>query len=159
MRKRVFIVPLILVSVICFAADKPNFSGKWVLDKDKSFSNPPGLEQTMTITHTGDQIKMEAHLKHAKGEQDVKETYTLDGKETDFTPPAPPNAKGKRKASWLPNDQGVLISDETTVDGKATGQLTRKWTLSADGKKLTVDYYFDDQRGSFESKRVFNKVE
>jgi hypothetical protein len=159
MRKSVFTVSLLFVSAISFAAAKPNFSGKWVLDKDKSFSNPPGLEQTMTVTHTGEQIKMEAHVKHARGEQDVNETYTLDGKETEFNPQAPPNAKGKRKASWLPNGQGVLIIDETTVDGKVAGQITRKWTLSADGKKLTVDYYFDDQRGSFESKRVFNKVE
>ena len=69
------------------------------------------------------------------------------------------SAKGKRKASWLPNNQGIVINDETSVDGKVVSQVTRKWTLSADGKSLTVDYYFDDQRGSFEAKRVFNKVE
>jgi hypothetical protein len=159
MRIKNFTLPLILVSVVCIAADRPNFSGKWVLDKDMSFSNPQGLEQSMTITQTGDEIKLEAHIKHARGEQNVNETYTLDGKETDFTPQAPPNAKGKRKSSWLPNGRGFLINDETTVDGKVVGQITRKWTLSADGKKLTVDYFFDDQRGSFESKRVFNKVQ
>ena len=158
MRIKYFTLPFIFVSLICLAADKANFSGKWVLDKDKSFSNPQGLEQTMTLTQTGDQIKLEAHLKHARGEQDVNETYTLDGKENEFTPQAPPNAKGKRKASWLPNGRGFLINDETTVDGKVVGQITRKWTLSADSKILTIDYFFDDQRGSFESKRVFNKV-
>jgi hypothetical protein len=159
MRIKHFTLLFILVSVICLAADRPNFSGKWVLDKDKSFSNPQGLEQTMTLTQTGDQIKMETHLKHARGEQNVNETYTIDGKEAEFTPQSPPNAKGKRKASWLPNGRGILISDETTVDGKVVSQVTRKWTLSADGKKMTVDYFFDDQRGSFESKRVFNKVD
>ena len=40
----------------CLAAPKPNFSGVWVLDKNKSFSNPPGLDQTMTIEHVCDQI-------------------------------------------------------------------------------------------------------
>lgn len=158
MRIKYFPLPFIFVSLICLAADKPNFSGKWVLDKDKSFSNPQGLEQTITLTQTGDQIKLEAHLKHARGEQDVNETYSLDGKETEFTPQAPPNAKGKRKASWLPNGRGFLINDETSVDGKVVGQVTRKWTLSADSRILTIDYFFDDQRGSFESKRVFNKV-
>lgn len=159
MRINYYTLPFIFVSLICLAADKANFSGKWVLDKDKSFSNPQGLEQTMTLTQTGDQIKLEAHLKHARGEQNVNETYSLDGKETEFTPQAPPNAKGMRKASWLPNGRGFLINDETSVDGKVVGQVTRKWTLSADSKILTVDYFFDDQRGSFESKRVFNKVE
>lgn len=159
MRIKVFPLLFIIASAICLAADRADFNGKWVLDKDKSFSNPAGLEQTLTITQTGDQIKLESHLKHARGEQDVNETYTLDGKETEFKPQAPPNATGKRKATWLPTGRGILINDETTVDGKVVGQLTRKWTLSADGKKLTVDYFFDDQRGSFESKRVFYKVE
>jgi len=41
--------------------------------------------------------------------------------------------------------------------GQVTRKTTRKWTLSPDGRTLTVDYYFDDQRGSFEAKRVFVK--
>ncbi|NUM77350.1 hypothetical protein HUU40_23575, partial [candidate division KSB1 bacterium] len=43
-----FLCVTMLLGVLSFAADKPNFSGTWVLDKDKSFSNPAGLEQTMT---------------------------------------------------------------------------------------------------------------
>ncbi len=161
MRFNLAIIPTaLLVSVICFSATKPNFGGKWALDKNKSFSNPAGLEQTMTIMQNGDQIKMEAHLKTTRGgEQNVNETYMLDGKEADFTPPAPPNAKGKRKASWLPNGQGILIVDEISVDGKPVNQITRKWTLATDGKSLTVDYFIDDQKMSYESKRVFTKVE
>jgi hypothetical protein len=161
MRLNLAIIPIaLLASVICLSATKPNFSGKWTLDKNKSFSNPAGLEQTMIITQDGDQIKMEAHLKTTRGgEQSVNETYTLDGKEADFTPPAPPNAKGKRKASWLPNGQGILIVDEISVEGKSVNQISRKWTLATDGKSLTVDYFIDDQKMSYESKRVFTKVE
>lgn len=150
---------LMAVACLALAAGNANFSGKWTLDKTRSFSNPAGLEQTMTITHEGDLIKLEAHVKTARGAQEVKESYTLDGKESEFSPSSPPNAKGKRKVSWLPNHQGIVINDETSVDGKVVSQVTRKWTLSADGKSLTVDYFFDDQRGSFEAKRVFNKVE
>jgi hypothetical protein len=150
---------LMATALLVFAAVEPNFSGKWILDKSRSFSNPAGLEQTLTIVHEGNQVKMETQLKTARGAQEAKENYTLDGKESEFTPAAPPNAKGKRKVSWLPNHQGIVINDETSVDGKVVSQVTRKWTLSADGKSLTVDYFFDDQRGSFEAKRVFNKVE
>jgi hypothetical protein len=156
---KLYSVILIALSapVICFAS--PDYSGKWALDKDRSFSNPPGLEQTMTITQTGDQIKMDAHLKTAGGgEQEVNEIYTLDGKEVEFTPKAPPNAKGKRKAAWHPNGQGIVIEDEITVEGKIVNRITRKWMLSADGKRLTIDYYIDDQKMSYESKRVFTKV-
>lgn len=149
---------LMSLGVFGFAADKPNFSGTWTLDKDKSFSNPPGLEQTMTITHAGDTIKLEGKQKSQRGELDLNESYTLDGKAAEFTPPNPPNAKGKRKASWLPNHKGFIVEDEITsegANGTVTQQIMRKWQLSSDGSTLTVDYYFDGPRGAFEGKRVF----
>jgi hypothetical protein len=147
---------------IAGALGKPDFSGTWVLDKNRSFSNPAGLDQTLIVVQTGDQIKLEAKIVTERGgQQTVNESYTLDGKETDFTPPGgQPGAKGKRKASWLPEGRGVVIEDTVTSDspkGPVTSQVARKWTLSADGTTLTVDYFFDDQRGSFEAKRVFVK--
>ena len=154
------------VVVLCFLASavalaKPDFSGTWVMDTNRSFSNPPGLEQTLTVVQSGDQIKVDAKLKTQQGEQAVNETYTLDGKETEFAPPGTqPGAKGKRKAMWLPDGRGAVIEDIVTSDspnGPVTRKTTRKWTLSRDGTTLTVDYYFDDQRGSFEAKRVFVK--
>jgi len=163
---RSFCVMFIMNSVVSFeelsfATEKPNFSGTWMFDKDKSFSFPQGLEQTMTITDNGDQIKLEGKQKSVRGEFDLNETYTLDSKETDFTPQQQgPEAKGKRKAYWLPNNKGIIIEDAITSDspnGPTTQLITRKWLLSSDGQTLTVDYYFDGPRGSFESKRVFMK--
>lgn len=149
------------VSQSAWGPAKPDFSGTWVMDVNRSFSNPPGLEQTLTVVHTGDQIKVDAKIKTQQGEQTINETYTLDGKETEFTPPGnQPNAKGKRKSMWLPDAKGAVIDDVVTSDspnGPVTRKTMRKWTLSPDGKTLTVDYYFDDQRGSFEAKRVFVK--
>ncbi|HEY3137919.1 MAG TPA: hypothetical protein VGL29_17970, partial [Blastocatellia bacterium] len=140
---------------------KPDFTGTWVMDKDRSFSNPPGLEQILTIVHTGDQIKLESRQKTAQGERVINETYTLDGKEAEFTPAtAQPDAKGKRNANWLPDGRRIVINDtitSTSPKGPVVQQITRKWTLSTDGSTLTIDYYIDDQRGSFESKRVFVK--
>jgi hypothetical protein len=148
-----------LLAVMAFGGTRPDFSGTWVLDKDRSFSNPAGLDQTMTIVHSGNEVKLDARLKTAQGERSVSEAWTLDGTEREFTPPTQ-GATGKRKASWLPGDRGLLVSDETVTpaqNGPVTQQVTRKLTLSADGKVLTVDYYQDTPRGSFESKRVFNR--
>lgn len=154
----VFLVMLVTVG-FCFASGKADFSGTWKLEKDKSFSNPPGLEQTLVITQKGDQITLDTDLKTTRGgPQKLTEAYSLDGKEADFTPAQPPNAKGKRKASWLPNGQGIMIEDVVSVDGKVVNQTTRKWTLSADGKTLTVDYFIDVQHASYEAKRVFIKA-
>ncbi|MEK7831826.1 MAG: hypothetical protein AAB401_12110 [Acidobacteriota bacterium] len=103
--KNLFIGFVLLLGLLSigFAFQKPNFSGKWELDKLKSFSNPAGLEQSATITQTGDEIKFDTKVKTARGEQAVVETYVLNGKEVEFKPAAPPNATGKRTASWLPN--------------------------------------------------------
>lgn len=163
-QKSVFVIAITMFCLLsaAFGSTKPDFSGTWVMDTNRSFSNPAGLEQTLMVTHTGDQIKVDAKLKTQQGgELTVNETYTLDGKETDFVPPgAQANAKGKRKAMWLPDGRGALIEDVVTADsanGPVTRKTTRKWTMSPDGKTLTVDYFFDDQRGSFEAKRVFVK--
>ena len=163
MNPKALIVCALIITFISLnagALSKPDFSGTWVMDKDRSFSNPPGLEQTLTIVQTGDQIKLESRQRTAQGERVISETYSLDGKETEFTPTGgQPDAKGKRSANWLP-DGRIIINDKlssTTPKGPATQEITRKWTLSADGRTLTIDYYLDDQRGSFESKRVFVK--
>src|SRR5215510_2587882 len=148
---------LLSATVSGFAGDKADLSGTWTLDKDKSFSNGPEFDQTMTITHSGEKVKLDAKQKTPRGEVTINEEYTLDGKEAEFTPQNPPNAKGKRKATWLANGRGILVEDEI-VDGQSTRRVSRKMTLSSDGKILTVDYFIDDSRGSFELKRVFNKV-
>jgi hypothetical protein len=144
---------------VALASSKPDFSGTWVMDTNRSFSNPAGLEQTLVVVQTGDQIKLDTKIKTQQGEQSINEVYSLDDQETDFTPNgAQPGAKGKRKAKWLPDGRGVFIEEVTTADspkGPVTRQVARKWTLSPDGNTLTIDYYFDDQRGSFEAKRVF----
>jgi hypothetical protein len=143
--------------------EKANFSGAWVLDKDKSFSNPPGFEQTMTVTHSGDRLKIEGKQTSARGEVVLDEGYALDGKEADFTPPvqAPnTNAKGKRKAYWLPTGRGFIVEDVINFDspeGAVTQHITRKWQLFDEGNTLTIDSYIDVARGSYETKRVFVK--
>ena len=153
-------VVVLCLFVIAVTASKPDFTGTWVMDKDRSFSNPPGFEQTLTIVHTGDQIKLESRQKTAQGERVINETYNLDGKEAEFTPAGgQPDAKGKRSAIWLP-DGRIVINDRissSSPKGPVVQEITRKWSLSADGRTLTIDYYIDDQRGSFELKRVFVK--
>lgn len=149
------------------AAQKPNFSGAWVMDRDRSFGMPGNMQQRMVVTHTGDQIELETKLIQPENERTVKDSYVLDGKEREFTPQVPPNAppnatppKGKRTANWLPNGKGIVVNEVTTNEtpkGPVTNQLTRKWTLSNDGE-LIIDMYIDNPNGSFETKRIFKKT-
>lgn len=156
------VVFLLFAISLAVGAAKPNFTGTWEMDTNKSIGIPPGMKQTYTITHNGDKIDLEAKIVTQQGERLIKDSYTLDGKEMDFTPQGPsgPNGKGKRTATWMPNDRGVIISDVTTVDspkGPATTQLVRKWQLSPDGTTLIVDRYIDTPNGSGESRHIFVK--
>jgi hypothetical protein len=155
--------------VFCFGAiagQKPNFSGAWVMDSSRSFGQPANIQQTMAVTQAADQITVETKLIMPDSERTVKDTYVLDGKEYDFTPPAPlnappntPAAKGKRTATWLPNANGILVTDlvaSQTPKGPVTTQIMRKWTFTGEGE-LTITMFIDGPNGSYETKRIFLK--
>ncbi|HEU0254055.1 MAG TPA: hypothetical protein VFR12_13560 [Pyrinomonadaceae bacterium] len=155
-------VAIMALSAFALAAAKPNFSGSWTMDRARSFGIPGNMTQTMTVTQTDDKIEVETKLVQPGNERTVKDTYTMDGKEYEFTPAVAPNqppAKGKRTATWLPGDKGITVTEVTTAEspnGPVTTQIVRKWTMSTGGE-LTIDMYVDGPRGSFEAKRIFTK--
>ncbi len=161
---------IMTVSMLVLAATvKPNFSGTWNLDRERSFGMPRDMTQVLTITHKDDQIDVETKIIQPNNERTIKDTFVLDGKEREFTPPAPPAqpnqpappppANGKRTATWLPGDTGIIVTDVTMVktqNGEAPNQNVRKWVINAAGE-LVVDTFVDGPRGSFEAKRIFKK--
>jgi hypothetical protein len=162
-RKMLLMAAAILgLSVLAMAAAKPNFAGTWNMDRARSFGLPGNMTQVLTITQTDDKIEMEAKLIQPGNERTVKESYTVDGKEYEFTPQAPPNQtppKGKRTVTWLPGDKGIMITEVTTAEtpkGPTTTQVVRKWTISGQGE-LVIDTFIDGPNGSFEGKRIFTK--
>jgi hypothetical protein len=156
------VAALMTLSLIAFAAAKPNFSGSWTMDRGRSYGLPGDMNQTLTIVQKDDQIEVETKLIQPNNERTVKDTYILDGQEHDFTPQVPPNApptKGKRTVVWLPGERGIQITDVTTVEsakGPERSQIVRKWTISGQGE-LVVDMYVDTPNVSYEAKRIFIK--
>ena len=155
------------VAGVVVVSAKPDFSGSWKMDRARSFGMPPNMEQTMLVTHKGDSVELETKLIQPNNERVIKDSYMLDGKEHEFQPPTPPNApkdappppKGKRTGNWLPAGNGFTVTETTTnqtPQGPVTSQLTRKWTLTADGE-LVIDMYIDNPNGSFETKRIFKR--
>ena len=165
MKRTLAIAAFALPCFLLFALAMPelNLSGTWVLDKARSFSNPAGLEQTLTIVHNGDNVKLDARLKTDQaGDQAIQESWILDGQERDYLPDgAKPGTKAIRKAYWLPGKRGVILVEERTTpgpNGPVLQRTTRKYSLSADGATLTVDYFSDSPRGQSEAKRVFLRL-
>ena len=160
--KTVAIIGVLLFTTIVVVAQKPDFSGDWTMDRARSFGMPGNMQQTMVVEQSGDQIELETKLIQPDNERFVKDSYLLDGKEHEFTPQGPPNAppaKGKRTSNWLPGGRGIVVNEVTTSQtpkGTVTSQLTRKWTLAANGE-LIIDMYIDGPNGSFETKRIFKR--
>ena len=139
---------------------KADFSGTWQLDKSNSEGLPPGMDQIMTIVQTGDKLSLETKLITDEGEQVVADSYTLDGKETEFTPKTPggQSGKGKRTAKWTAD--GLEVSETSTFDGPegpVNVQMQRKWVLSADGKTLKIELVAEGPQGKQQIKRTFIK--
>lgn len=139
-------------------AAKADFSGTWTLDKSASEGLPPGMDQVMTITQTGDTLSLQTKLITDEGEQVVPDSYTLDGKEHDFTPRAPGGVagKGKRTAKWTAD--GIEVNETSTFDGpdgSVSVQMKRTWVLSADGKTLKIEINAEGPQGKQLVKRTF----
>ena len=159
---------LLLAVSIVFAATpaRPNFSGTWELDQSRSHSIPPDIKQTMTVAHDGDRVTVETKIINAQGERVIKDAYTLDGKETEFAPPPPPNApkdapapKGKRTGRWMANDKGFMVEEEIvnqTPQGPETVLIARKWMQWPDGT-ISIEIITERGGNAFNNKRVFVK--
>ncbi len=141
---------------------KVGFSGTWVLDKANSEGLPPGMDQLMTVVHTGDKLSLETKLMTEQGEQVVPDSYMLDGKEVEFTPKGIGGqvGKGKRTAKLGADGNSIEVSEQATFDtpeGAVSVQATRKWMLSADGKTLKIEMTVDGPNGKQASKRTFSR--
>ena len=156
------LIAIMALSILAIAATKPNFSGTWTMDRGRSFGMPGDMNQTLIIIQKDDQLEIETKISQPNNDRTIKDTIFLDGKEHDFTPPVPPGqpaAKGKRTATWLPNDLGITVTDVTTVQtpkGEVTTQNMRKWVISREGE-LVIDSYVDNPNVSYEAKRIFKK--
>lgn len=153
---------LLLLGCTGVSAQKPHFTGSWTMDRARSFGLPGNMNQTMSVTESGDEVAVETKLIQPGNERTVKDSYVLDGKERDFTPQTAPGAspaKGKRTAYWMPGNKGILVDEVTTSEtpnGPTVTRVTRKWTIS--NGELVVDMYVDNPNISYEAKRVFKKT-
>ncbi len=163
MKKRVLItlmVMLVFALSVKAMALKADFNGSWVLDPSKSEGLPEGMQQTMTVVQNGDSIAIETSFTTDEGNQSVKDSYTLSGKEEPFTAYWGQGAKGKRTSKWNADGNGFEVNEEATFEAmekQVTGKMNRKWTLAADGKSLTILLTFNGPQGEVVTKRVFTK--
>lgn len=129
---------------------EPNFSGNWMLNVARSqFGEFPTPEvMTRSVQMLPGQIAMTTFQKGAQGEVTTALKYSLDGKPST-------NDASTGTARW--NGNTLVIESSRIAQGT---KLTQRdtWTLSPDGKTLTVQSHIKLPNGEFEVKQVFEKA-
>jgi hypothetical protein len=173
---QIFVLLAIMVAtcVSAFAQNtKVDYSGKWELDLAASkLDTRQNIEaMTMTVTQTEKELKIETVTKRPAPPEGVVQagrggrgparsgdgttTYSLDGKETLVDQESP---MGPLPVKFLAKQEGPVLKLSQSRTINTTTMATKEdWTLSPDGKILTVKREMTTPRGTFPSTMVFKK--
>ena len=143
---------------------KPNFTGAWVLDKDKSElgerpegrGRPPGmLFDSPVIEHEGPKLTVKRKIKTPDGEERIREMkYTTNGKENENE--GFQGMVNKSKTHW---DGNTLITEAAIETPMGTMETREIRSLSADGLTMTVEMTTKGGPREGTRKLVFQKQE
>ncbi|MGB2714909.1 MAG: hypothetical protein WBC51_12060 [Vicinamibacterales bacterium] len=147
----------VLFSALPGQGSKPNFTGKWTLDVAKSdFGQfPPPESIVHVIEHKEPSIKITTHSKSQMGEMSAEHNLTTDGKEH------------LNKMRVMNTDQEVKVAGKWDGDKLATSwgfegqggrvEFSDSWSLSEDGKVLTLVRVAKSSQGEFTLRTVYNR--
>ena len=154
MQRRWFLTAFaLLVGVTGVAQAKPNFSGDWKLNMEKSDFGPmpAPTSMTMKIDHADPDMKVTTASSGEQGDMNVDAKYNTEGKETI-------NRLGPMEAKTTANWEGDDLVLNTKLDANGT-EITVKsrWSLSTDGKTLTQATHMTTPQGELDIKSVLEK--
>lgn len=133
-----------------FAAEKPNFTGHWVLNVDKSSFGK--LKKPVSVTldskQDGNMLQSQTTTNDEQGHRTVEGQWFLDGKEH----PVQIGGTGKQKTYWQGN---TLVNVQRSDDGKF--EQTVRLSLSADGKTCTQKFSSKDPNGNTSGTWIWEK--
>jgi len=150
-RFTLWILTAVLAASPAFA--KANFSGDWKLNAAKSdFGQMPApSSMTNKITHEDPKLKVMTKMSSERGDFEMEAAYSTDGKETTNSFRDNPM---KSVAKW----DGETLSIETKASFNGNDfTMQDKWTLSGDGKTMTMKRRFVSSQGEGEQTMVMEK--
>ncbi len=153
-RTGLILAGLLLLAASASAQTKPNFSGDWKLNAGKSnFGQMPAPSSlTEKITHTDPSLKVQTAQSGDFGDLNSDFSFTTDGKECQ-------NAMGDmfKMTSTVKWDGDILMFD-SKMDFQGTAMTgVDKWSLSPDGKTITVQRHFNGPMGEGDAVIVLDK--
>ncbi len=135
------------------SAAKPNMSGDWSLNPAKSDFGPmPAPEKIeRKIDHNGEVLKYSQVQAGPQGEVKTDMSFKTDGSES-----VNKNPRGEMKAVAKWEGDTIVIDSKREVQGMEITQH-EIWSLSGDGKTLTILNKLGTPQGDFEIKTVMEK--
>ena len=143
-----------------------DFTGSWMLNLSKSqYGQFPAPEVMLrSVTYANGTLTMSTYQKGAQGEVTTELKYSTDGTTS-------VNKDSRGTARW--QGDTLIIESSREAQGEssreAQGKTSREaqgarltqrdqWTLSADGKTLTIAIHVSLPNGAFDVKQVFEKA-
>lgn len=143
-------------------AQEVNYSGNWTLDKAKSTLQGRMSESlvslTLVITQKANDLQAEFQYKYQERDMTDKVALTIGGEQVEREV-MNGRGKAKSKAQLSEDKKNLIISTDRTFTGQDggtfTSKVTEKYSLSADGKTLTINQESVSERGTRSSTLVF----
>jgi hypothetical protein len=153
MQRRWFLLFAAALALGVSANAKPNFTGDWKLNADKSDFGPmpPPSAMAIKIDHDDPNLKVATTQSGAQGDVSYEAKYTTDGKEST-------NSMGPMEAKSTVNWDGDALLFSTKLEaGEMKFDAKGKWMLSEDGKTLTQTIHITSAQGEFDIKQILEK--
>lgn len=180
MKKLLFLAAAVAVFSFAAFGQKADYSGTWTLDVGKSKLDERARIESMTLTvaQTDKELKVETVTKRLAPPADAPQgggrgmgrggfgggdgtvTYSLDGKEIKAEIDGPMGKMPVTYTAKSETDGKLKLSSSRTINspmGEALVTTKETWSLSSDGKALTVEREMSTPRGTNQSTMVFAK--
>ncbi|MBL8175811.1 MAG: hypothetical protein JNK48_14140 [Bryobacterales bacterium] len=123
-----------IAASVLVAAEKPDFSGVWKIDvsatKTEPFPLPKTSTLTLTVVHRDPELSVS---QRTDGGLPRDYQYKTNGEKTENL--SPHDVKLQSEATWA----GAELVIRTAMSAAAgAAKMEDRWTLSADGKTLTI---------------------
>ncbi len=153
---------IFFLAMISSTISSADFSGTWKFNESKSELGEGrfrGAANQLIVSQSGDDLSIERVSVRSSGEEmRSTEKITLDGKECTNTVFG--DRERKSTAMWSDDMKTLTITSVMVFEREGqqiTVNTTENWTLSEDGKTLTIDYTSTSPRGERKNKFVYDK--
>lgn len=144
---------IVLVTSVVASAARPNLTGEWKLNIAKSDLGqmPAPGSMVQKISHEDPNLTVATKMSSERGDFEWESKYTTDGKESVNT------IRERTSKSIVKWDADTLLFETKGQFGENDFTMKDKWTVSADGKVLTINRHFSSAMGEGDQTLLFEK--